>query len=44
VIKKVRREWKLRNLEGVPAGVTAFKIAGQVIREMKESGEYKPPS
>jgi 4-carboxymuconolactone decarboxylase len=27
---------------GVPSGVDAFKIAGTVIREMKESGEYKP--
>jgi len=27
---------------GVPSGVDAFKIAGAVIREMKESGEYKP--
>lgn len=26
---------------GVPAGVDAFKIAGKVIREMKESGEIK---
>ena len=26
---------------GVPAGVDAFKIAGKMIREMKESGEYK---
>jgi 4-carboxymuconolactone decarboxylase len=29
---------------GVPSGVEAFKIAGKVIREMKESGEYKPPT
>ena len=29
---------------GVPSGVEAFKIAGRVIREMKESGEYKPPT
>ena len=29
---------------GVPAGVDAFKIATQVIEEMKESGEYKPPT
>ena len=29
---------------GVPAGVDAFKIAGKVIREMKESGEYRPPA
>jgi hypothetical protein len=29
---------------GVPSGVDAFKIAGKVIREMKESGEYKPPT
>ena len=29
---------------GVPAGVDAFKIAGKVIREMKESGEYQPPA
>jgi 4-carboxymuconolactone decarboxylase len=27
---------------GVPSGVDAFKIARKVIREMKESGEYKP--
>ena len=27
---------------GVPAGVEAFKLAGAVIAEMKESGEYKP--
>jgi 4-carboxymuconolactone decarboxylase len=27
---------------GVPSGVDAFKIAGAVIKEMKESGEYKP--
>lgn len=27
---------------GVPAGVDAYKIAGQVIKDMKESGEYKP--
>jgi 4-carboxymuconolactone decarboxylase len=27
---------------GVPLGVDAFKIARKVVREMKESGEYKP--
>jgi 4-carboxymuconolactone decarboxylase len=27
---------------GAPAGVGAFKVAGAVIREMKDSGEYRP--
>ena len=27
---------------GVPSGVDAFKVAGKLIREMKERGEYKP--
>jgi 4-carboxymuconolactone decarboxylase len=29
---------------GVPSGVEAYKISGKVIKEMKESGEYKPKS
>ncbi|KAH8813157.1 AhpD-like protein [Xylogone sp. PMI_703] len=29
---------------GVPAGVDAFKTAGKVIREMKESGEFPASS
>ena len=29
---------------GVPAGVDAFKVAGKLIGEMKESGEYKLPT
>jgi 4-carboxymuconolactone decarboxylase len=27
---------------GVPSGVEAYKVSGKVIREMKESGEFKP--
>lgn len=27
---------------GVPAGVDAYKIASQVIQDMKDKGEYKP--